>query len=231
MSEGLPELPSVFTPIVALREGGDAMARAVAMAPDHGAGTLAWVRSWARVEAAVVLEPEQTLAGARPPLLAAVAAAADALAGFGPPEQPLTFDWPATIRVNGGVVGMVRLLAPPGCAEDAVPDWLVVGIELAFNAPADAEPGRTPDRTTLFEEGYDDTTPAELTAAWARHLMANLAEWQAAGFRAVAERYLARLDPMLAQGAQRGLDPATGDLVVQRNGLWQRMALAPAVTA
>ncbi|HWT08465.1 MAG TPA: biotin/lipoate--protein ligase family protein, partial [Roseomonas sp.] len=64
MSEGLPDLPSVFTPIVALREGGDAMARAVAMAPDHGAGTLAWVRSWARVEAAVVLEPEQPLSAA-----------------------------------------------------------------------------------------------------------------------------------------------------------------------
>ena len=231
MSEGLPDLPSVFTPIVALREGGDAMARAVAMAPDHGAGTLVWVRSWARVEAAVVLEPEWTLSAARPVLLAALAAVADALGPYGPPELPLTFDWPATIRLNGGVVGRVRFAAPPGCAEDAVPDWLVVGIELAFAAGAGSEPGLEPDRTTLFEEGYDDTTPAELTAAWARHLMANLAEWQAAGFRAVAERYLARLDPMLAQGAQRGLDPATGDLVVQRNGLWERMALAPAVTA
>jgi len=231
VSEALPDLPSVFTPIVALREGGDAMARAVAMAPDHGAGTLVWVRSWARVEAAVVLEPEQTLAAARPALLAAVAAAADALAGFGPPEQPLTFDWPATIRVNGGVVGVVRLLAPPGCAEDAVPDWLVVGVELAFAAPADAEPGRTPDRTTLFEEGYDDTTPAELTASWARHLMATLADWQAGGFRLVAERYLARLDPTLARGAVRGIDPATGDLLIQRDGRRERITLAQAVAA
>lgn len=231
VSEGLPDLPSVFTPIVALREGGDAMARAIAMAADHGAGTLVWVRSWARVEAAVVLEPEQPLSAARPALLAALAAAADALGPHGPPELPLTFDWPATIRLNGGVVGQARVAAAPGCAEDAVPDWLVVGLELAFAATVDAEPGRQPDRTTLFEEGYDDATPAGLTAAWARHLMATLADWQAEGFRVVAERYLARLDPTLAAGARRGIDPTTGDLVIERDGARERHALAQAVAA
>lgn len=231
MSEALPDLPSVFTPIVALREGGDAMTRALAMAPEHGAGALAWVRSWARVEAAVVLEPEQTLAAARPALLAAVTAAGDALGAYGPPEQAMTFDWPATIRLNGGMVGVARIAAPPGCGEDDVPDWLVVGIELAFAASAGAEPGLDPDRTTLFEEGYDDTTPAELTATWARHLMATLADWQAGGFRLVAERYLARLDPTLAQGATRGIDPQTGDLLIQRDDRRERITLAQAVAA
>ncbi len=231
VSEGLSDLPSVFTPIVALREGGDAMTRATAMAPEHGAGTLVWVRSWARVEAAVVLEPEQTLAAARPALLAALTAAGDALGAFGPPEQPMTFDWPATIRLNGGVVGRAQLAVPPGCAEDAVPDWLVVGIEIAFAAGIDAEPGHDPGRTTLFEEGYDDTTPAELTATWARHLMATLADWQAGGFRLVAERYLARLDPTLAEGARRGIDPANGDLLIQHDGRRERLPLAMAVAA
>jgi len=222
VSEGLPELPSVFTPIVALREGGDAMTRAIAMAGQHGAGTLVWVRSWARVEAAIVLEPEETLAIARPALLAAASAVADALSPHGTPEMPLTFDWPATIRVNGAVAGKASLTAPEGCAEDAVPDWLVVGIELAFAAPLGAEPGRDPERTTLYEEGYGETTPAELTAAWARHLMATLADWQAGGFDALAHRYLARLDPMLADGAH--LDPATGDLVWAQGRL--RLAVA-----
>lgn len=231
MSEGLPDLPSVFTPIVALREGGDAVMRAVTMAPDHGAGTLVWVKSWARVEAAVVLEPERPLSAARPALLVAMAAAADALGPFGPPELPLTFDWAATIRLNGGAVGQARFAAPAGCAEDDVPDWIVVGIELAFAATVDTEPGRTPDRTTLFEEGYDDVTPADLTAAWARHLMAALADWQASGFRVVAERYLARLDPTVGHGARRGIDPATGDLVIEREGLRERLALAGAAAA
>ncbi len=231
MSEGLADLPSVFTPIIALREAGDAMARAVAEAPRHGAGTLVWVRSWSRIEAAVVLEPEQPLAAARPALLAALVAFADAAGALGPPEVPLTFDWPATIRVNGGAIGAARIAAPPGCAEDAVPDWLVVGIDAAFAGPADADPGHAPDSTTLFEEGYTETTPAEMTAAWARHLMATLADWQGQGFRAVAERYLARLDPALEQGARRGIDAATGDLVIQRGITRRRMALARAVAA
>lgn len=229
--EGLPDLPSVFTPIISLREGGDAIARAVALAPQHGAGTLVWVRAWSRLEAAVVLEPEQPLAAARPALLAALSAFADAAGAYGPPEVPLTFDWPATIRVNGGVVGGARLVAPPGCAEDAVPDWIVLGIEARYADVADAEPGFDPGRTTLFEEGYTDTTPAELTAAWARHLMATLADWQARGIRVVAERYLAWLDPSVGQGARRGIDPATGDLILDRDGVRERLPLVPAVPA
>lgn len=231
VSEGLPDLPSVFTPVIPLREAGDAMARAIAEAPRHGAGTLAWVRSWSRIEAAVVLEPEQTLAASRPALIAAMTAFADAAGSLGPPEVPLTFDWPARIRVNGGVVGRARLAAPDGCAEEAVPEWLVVGIEVAFADPAAADPGRDPGRTTLFEEGFNETTPAEMTAAWARHLMATLADWQGRGFRVVAERYLARLDPAPAAGARRGLDPATGDLVVERDGRRERMALREGVPA
>jgi biotin-(acetyl-CoA carboxylase) ligase len=231
VTEGLPDLPGVFTPIVALREGGDAMARAVELAPVRGAGTLAWVRSWSRIEAAVVLEPEQPLAAARPALLAALSAFADAAGALGPPEVPLTFEWPAGIRVNGALAGVARLAAPPGCAEDAVPDWLVVGIEVAFATAAGAEPGQDPGRTTLHEEGYDETTPAEMTAAWARHLMATLADWQARGFDVVAQRYLARLDPTLGAGARRGIDPAKGDLVIERGAARERIALRQAVAA
>lgn len=231
MSEGLADLPSVFTPIIALREVGDAMGRAVAEAPRQGAGCLVWVRSWSRIEAAVVLEPERSLAATRPALLAALAAFADAAGALGPPEVPLTFDWPATIRVNGGVVGRARLATPPSCGEEEVPAWLVVGIEAAFADVGDAEPGHDPGRTTLFEEGFNETTPAGMTAAWARHLMANLADWQGGGFRVVAERYLARLDPALAQGARRGIDPATGDLVLQRGAARERLPLAEAIAA
>ncbi len=231
VTEGLPDLPSVFTPIFALREAGDALARAVDLAPEHGAGTLVWVRSWSRVEAAVVLEPDHPLAAARPVLLAAAAAFADAAGALGPPEMPILFDWPARIRVNGGIVGEARLATPPGCAEDAVPDWLVVAIEARFADPAEAEPGRDATRTTLFEEGFNETTPAEIVASWARHLMATLAEWEARGPAALAERYLARLDPALGAGARRGIDPATGDLVLERATGRERLALAEAVAA
>jgi BirA family biotin operon repressor/biotin-[acetyl-CoA-carboxylase] ligase len=133
--------------------------------------------------------------------------------------------------VNGGRVGVASLAVPEGCTEDAVPDWLVVGIEVAFAAPVDAEPGLSPDTTTLFEEGFNDTTPAELTGGWAHHLMANLADWQSGGFRTLAERYLARLDPRLAPEAQRGLDPASGDLLIRRGLETERRPLAGALVA
>ncbi|WP_372618969.1 biotin/lipoate--protein ligase family protein [Falsiroseomonas sp.] len=233
---GLPELPSVFTPVVPLREAGDAMTRAVALAPQHGAGTLAWVRSAARIEAAVVLEPEQPLAVARPALFAAASALADALAAFGPPEVPLTFRWPAAVLVNGGQVGEARITWPEDCAEDAVPDWIVVGVEARVGFPRGWDPGHGVDQTALTEEGWDaeEVSAAELTAAWARHLMAGLAEWQhggpTGGFRRLAERFLARLENEAgSEGFRRGLDPASGDLVLERAGVRQRLGLVEAL--
>ncbi len=233
---GLPELPSVFSPVVPLREAGDAMARALALAPEHGAGALAWVRSAARIEAAVVLEPEQPLAAARPALFAAASALADALAAFGPPEVPLTFRWPGLVCVNGGQVGRARIAWPEGCAEDAVPDWIVVGVEARLSFPQGWEPGHGLHQTALAEEGWDaeEASAAELTAAWARHLMAGLAEWQrggpTGGFRRLGERFLARLEREEGTGgARRGLDPATGDLLIEREGARIRHSLLEAL--
>jgi biotin-(acetyl-CoA carboxylase) ligase len=233
VSAVLPDLPSVFTPVVPLREAGDAMARAVALAPDHGAGTLAWVRSAARLEAAVVLEPELPLAAARAAVFAGASALADAIAAFGPPEVPLTLRWPGRVVVNAGEVGGVRLCWPEGCAEDAIPDWLVVGAEARLMFPRGWEPGHGTGQTALAEEGWDleEATAGELTAAWARHLMAGLAEWQrtgpGAGFPRLAERYLARLERD-GEG-KRGLDPGTGDLVVEQGGARSRRSLAEAL--
>jgi hypothetical protein len=88
-------------------------------------------------------------------------------------------------------------------------------MELRFAEYADGEPGESPDRTSLLGEGYDDLTPALLVAAWARHFMATVADWQARGVKSLAERYLARLDPGRGAGARRGLVPASGDLLLE----------------
>jgi len=208
----LPPLPSVFTPI-ALREGGDAMARAVALAAERGAGTLAWVGAAARAEAALVLEPEQPLAEARLALLAGATALADALAPGGPADIPVQFAWPDRLLVNGAACGALRLVAPPGARPDQVPDWLVLGftVALAPAGPGGAEPGLTPERTTLAEEGWDGPDGAQLTAGWARHLMAGLDDWQARGPARLCATYLARL---VAPAGARGIDPLTGDLLL-----------------
>ena len=229
METGLPDLPSLFEPVFALREGGDAFARAVALAPERGAGTLVWVRTYARAEAAVVLEPEMPLAPARLAFHAAATALADALASLGPPETGVALRWPGTAVVNLGECGSVRLASPPGAAEDAIPDWLVVGMELRLSFPAGYEPGQAPDVTSLEQEGFEGIGPPDLTAAWARHLMAGLDEWQARGPKRVAERYLARLlDEAETPGLRRGIDPATGALVLDRaGGARERRALPP----
>jgi biotin-(acetyl-CoA carboxylase) ligase len=225
----LPDLPSIFDP-VPLREGGDAMARAAALAPERGAGTLAWVRSAGRAEAAVVLEPELPLSAARLAFLAAANALADALAADGPPEIPVEFAWPGKLRVNGANCGTLRLAAPPGCAEDEVPAWLVLGMEARITLTLAVEPGERPDLTGLAEEGWEDLTAAELTAGWARHLMAGLDDWQAKGPRRLSEHFLARLaDERDVPGQRRGIDPATGDLVLDRDGARTRWSLREAL--
>lgn len=223
----LPELPSLFDPVVALREGGDALAHAVELAPSRGAGTLVWVSAYARAEAAVVLEPEMPLAPARLAFHAAASALVDALATLGPPEVGVGLKWPGTAVVNLGECGRVRLLAPANTAEDAVPDWLVVGMELRLAFPTGYEAGQAPNVTSLAEEGFEHAGPAEITVAWARHLMAGLDEWGARGPQRVAERYLARLlDEADRPGLRRGIDPDTGALVLENpDGARERLAL------
>lgn len=236
MASDLPELPSLFEPVVALREGGDALSRAVALAPEHGAGTLVWVRSASRIEAAVVLEPEMPLAAARAAIFAGASALADALAAYGPPEVPLTFHWPDRVLVNEGQVGRIRLAWPDGAAEEAEPAWLVLGVETRLSFPRGWEPGHGLHQTAIFEEGWseEEVSAAHLTAAWARHLMANLAEWQrtgpGSGFSRMAERYLARLARQDWMGeARRGIDPATGDLLLEEGGARSRHGLLDAL--
>ena len=58
------DLPPGYT-LVALRERGDAFARACEIAAEAGAGTLVWVRRYDLVEFAVVLEPDEPLVSAR----------------------------------------------------------------------------------------------------------------------------------------------------------------------
>jgi biotin-(acetyl-CoA carboxylase) ligase len=206
----LLDLPPPFR-AVALREVGDAFAHAVAIAADAGAGTLVHVGRFDLAEFAVVLEPDEPLRTARRALFAGLTAVADALAAHAPPEKPISFHWPATIRIDGGIVGGARLAWPTGASEETAPAWLVFGAMIRTAAISGDEPGLHPFGTTLDAEGFDHDS-SRLVESFARHLMVAIDAWQQDGFNEVAKNYLSRLAP--ERGVRRELDD-NGDLLMR----------------
>jgi hypothetical protein len=210
------DLPPGFE-AVSLRELGDAFAHARSIAAEKGAGTMVHVRRFDQVELAVVLEPEEPLATARRALYAVMNAMGDAIAAHCPPEKPLTFDWPDTIRIDGGILGGARLAWPAGAREEAPPDWLVAGLTIRAVVPliAPRPGGHVLDQpflkgTSLEIEGFEMLDGAALVASFARHLMVHFDTWREKGFVPVGQHYLARLLPQ--KGVKRGID-GNGDLL------------------
>ena len=188
------DLPPPYR-LVTLREVGDAFAHAKQIAAEEGAGTLVYVGRFDLAEFAVVLEPEEPLRTARRAIYAGLTALADALAVYAPPDKPIAFDWPDGVRVDGGLVGGVRLAWPDDAAEDEPPAWLVFGGMIRTVAMGEDEPGVRPLSSALDAEGFDDLGSGGLVESFARHLMVAIDAWQEKGFGEVAKNYLARLSP------------------------------------
>jgi hypothetical protein len=206
------DLPPPFR-LVTLREVGDAMAHATEIAAVEGAGTLVHVGRFDLAEFAVVLEPDEPLWQARRAIYAGSAALADALAVHAPPEKPIAFDWPDAIRVDGGLVGGVRLEWPPDVDENEPAPWLVFGAMIRTVSLGESEPGLTPLAAALEDEGFDGLGSGRLVESFARHLMNAIDAWNEKGFKEVEKNYLARLAP--ESGVKRSIDE-NGDLLVQR---------------
>jgi biotin-(acetyl-CoA carboxylase) ligase len=206
------DLPPGYT-LVALRELGDAFAHGCEIAAVAGAGTLVWVRRYDLVEFAVVLEPDEPLASARRALFAGMNAAADAIAAHCPPERDVSFDWPDTIRFDGGLLGGARLGWPADCAETDVPAWLVFGIILRAADLAHVEEVQAASGVSLLSEGFEMVDADAIIGSFARHLMTAFDRWKERGFEAIARDYLERL-PKQKAGERRAID-LNGDLLVR----------------
>jgi biotin-(acetyl-CoA carboxylase) ligase len=206
------DLPPGYT-LVALRELGDAFAHGCEIAAEAGAGTLVWVRRYDLVEFAVVLEPDEALASARRALFAGMNAVADAIAAHCPPEREVSFDWPDTIRFDGGLLGGARLGWPADCAETEVPAWLVFGIILRAADMAHVEEVQAASGVSLLSEGFEMIDTDAIVGSFARHLMAAFDRWNERGFEAIARDYLERL-PKNKAGERRSID-LNGDLLVK----------------
>src|SRR3954468_9119267 len=164
------DLPPGYT-LVALLELGDAFAHACEIAAEAGAGTLVWVRRYDLVEFAVVLEPEEPLRSARRALFAGMNAVADAIAAHCPPEREVSFDWPDTIRFDGGLLGGARLGWPGDCAEAEVPAWLVLGVILRPADMAHIEEVQAAAGVSLLSEGFEMIDTDAIIGSFTRHLM------------------------------------------------------------
>lgn len=244
-----PEMPGVsapptFPPLlsgVEVARGTDPFVKA---AMDAGlgraeTGALYWSPDLPVMRVAVVLSPEETLAEARPILFAAACAINDCLGALAPPEVGVQHVWPGGIKINGANCGMLRLEAAQ-CAEDQVPDWLIVGLSLSREfGPGD--PGASPDITALSEEGCGHISLSRLIESWSRHLLVWINRWEDGERSAIYNAWLARAEGWqseivarhagkLARGTFLGLDDQGGMLLKGEDGT-QALSLLDALGA
>lgn len=180
---------------------GDTQTKAGVMAPGHGAGTLVWHCSQprngrrpsvaGRFDFAVVLEPDVPLIEARKAFVLGMLALGDALAAHCPPERAVSFGWPGEVRLDAGRLGGMRLHLPKGAAEDEVPDWMVLGVELIADRDNLTAPGSKPESVSLKEEDFTD--PPAILESFAAYLMLNFDRMAHGGYDGLALRYSERI--------------------------------------
>jgi len=203
-------------------------------------GVFYWVDRSDRLEAALVLTPERPLRALYSTVYVAALGLAGALGSVLPATATVTFAWPNWIEANGGRVGRL-LLSLPACEADAVPAWLILGIDLALAGdPADDAPGRNRDSTNLMEEGMEGADATDLLEGFSRHFLVWLRTWEADGFVPVREAWLNRCRAFPSQrpvplpgdgaGVVLGIDD-DGALLVRQDDARRTLAIESALAA
>lgn len=175
-----PEFPPVFDGMAA-EPGRDPFQLAIELAREGiDPGLIVYKVRTDHLSAALVLAPETSLADAMPMVLVAAIGFADSFGALAPSEVAAQFDWPGGFRINGARCGGLRAaasVANPG----SEPDWLVIGIDVPFFAQTAAEPGTSPDQTTLWDEGCSEIDPCRLLESWSRHTLVWMNDWMTDG--------------------------------------------------
>lgn len=160
-----------------------------------------------RLSAAVVFAPEVPLEQACAMWIAAGVGFSNALGALAPPEVGVHLEWAGPIRVNGARCGRLRMAASDSDPA-AVPDWLVVGLEVPL-IPEDIDaPGKTPDETSLFAEGCADVDPMQLLESWTRHMLVWINRWSDEGGQPLHAEWRGMAHG-LGEGAEQTLDGST----------------------
>lgn len=179
------EFPPLLT---GLAVPGGAYSAACAAAETADPGTVFYDIAPDTMDVAILLAPEVPLAKALGVSFAATLGFNDALGAVAPPEVGCHLVWPDRIRVNGAMCGSIKVRASTTDLT-AEPDWLVLGLTVPVFRNTAAEPGETPDTTTLHEEGCGELTSADLVEAWGRHMMSWLHIYLTDGFEPLHEAW------------------------------------------
>ncbi len=146
----------------------------------------------------------------------------NALGALAPPEVSVHLEWSGAIRINGAIAGALKMTTDP-TPDAAVPDWLVVGLELAL-WPAEDEGGITPDVTALFSEGCADVEAPALLEAWVRHTLVWINRWLEEGVRplhnewqGIAHGLKTEMTVLARKGTFLGVDEDFG-MILQSGG-------------
>ena len=129
-----------------------------------------------RLRAALVFAPEVPLRQAMAMLPTCGVGFQNALGALAPPEVAVHLEWQGQIRVNGARCGTLRCAAS-STDPDAIPDWLVIGLEVPL-WPSSQDSGHTPDETALYAEGCADVEAPALLESWARHSLHWITRWE-----------------------------------------------------
>ena len=155
------------------------------------AGTFIWCEREDICQSALVLAPERSLEESLPIVLVALLGLGDALGTLIPPVVSVTFGWPDRIEINGGLVGDVRLVVAETPNPTAIPDWLVIGFNLARKGSWSRNGDKNEHLTTLMEEGCM-VDHLDLLEALSRHLLAWINRWQSDGIQPVQQAWMSR---------------------------------------
>lgn len=136
-----------------------------------------------RLCAAIVFAPEVALKDAVAMLPVCGIGFQNALGALAPPEVAVHLEWDGGIRINGASCGSLQIEAS-GPDPEAVPDWLVIGLEIPL-WPTNDDPGVTPDQTALYAEGCADVDATALLESWARHTLVWVNRWSDDGVEPV----------------------------------------------
>lgn len=139
-----------------------------------------------QLRAAIVFAPEASLENAMSAFVACGVGFQNALGALAPPEVAVHLGWQGQIYINGGLAGRLRVAASD-TDPDAVPDWLVVGLEIDLLPPKDVEAGDNPNQTSLVMEGCGDVSPIKILESWSRYTLVWINETDTDGNRPLHE--------------------------------------------